>query len=940
MNKISKKMWLLLASVGAVAFVAGYSATASAWHSAWYGYFFHTYDTNGYEVLPPWGGRSGCQGDGWALPGWVDTPSEFINFVVCKLGGSTQERRGAAFIISTMIGQNNYSPSSAQINEFAARVNYAASRGWINFYAVNGCILPNTYYQDAGSGDVAYYWLCGSGVGNGINFYNGSDWYVIKRFCANPVGNMPVLADDINFTMSGSTSVSDTTVYPGQAITFTHNLYNNGPTGSNPIDWGTWGGPSSSGPWSLVASGNAGTFSAGQTKTPSVENYTVPAGSIPNSRICRRIDFTLSQAGGYGSSTPACATVQYNYTLTPTINAAITGISGPVAGSVAEPGDSVTFTYAVNNSGTTQSENVNCSYDQDTHTGYSTATPNDPFIPSGANCAPSRVFPVGNTTIATETVNNLPANRSVCRAVAVGPASFGTSMPAGWTSGDIGAVGIAGSTSGSGDRFTMQASGADVWDTVDEFRYLRKSYSGNIDIRARVTSLSATDVWTKAGVMIRETTANNSSHAFALVTPSNGTAFQRRPSTGAATSHTAGPVATAPYWVRLVRSGNTFTSYVSSNGSTWTAVGSEVIAMTSTVSAGLALVSHNDGALAQAVFENVTVNGVPITTGTTASAQACVHVASKPYARVYGGDISAGGGVVLSPDALDSCNYNSGAGIFGWNRRGPGSWAGAATQFAASAMYTIFDTSTSLGNGAGAAPPASGLAFANTGTNVNGTFGTNFGSVGCIQDYYSRRPATTTSPPTGSGAITAMTTGIYGVTGPVQFYGGGALSAGERITIYVDGNVHVNTNITYGGEPWSISNMPNFQLIVRGDIFIDLATTRLDGLFVAQPRADGTGGTIHTCASTIPTIFTQIPLSGTLASTCDTKLTVNGSFVARQIRLLRTIGTQRSSSAGETASGGNMAEAFNFGPAAWMVQPDSGAASTSYDSITSLPPIL
>ena len=96
---------------------------------------------------------------------------------------------------------------------------------------------------------------------------------------------MPVLPDDINFSMSGTSSVNDTTVLPNQVITFTHNLRNNGPTGSNPIDWGTWGGPSSSGPWSLVASGNAGTFSAGQTKPVGTENYTVPAGAVPTSQI-------------------------------------------------------------------------------------------------------------------------------------------------------------------------------------------------------------------------------------------------------------------------------------------------------------------------------------------------------------------------------------------------------------------------------------------------------------------------------------------------------------------------------------------------------------------------------------------------------------------------------------------------------------------------------
>ncbi len=947
MSRISKKMWLLLASVGVVAFVVGYGATANAWHANWYGYFYHTYDTNGLEVLPPWGGPSGCQGDGWALPGWVDTPSEFINFVVCKLNGNTQSRRGAAFIISTMSGMYNVNPGSAEINEFAARVNYAASMGWINFYAVNGCILPNTYYQDAGNGDVAKYSGCGTGVGNGINFYNGSDWYVIKRFCANPVGNMPVLADDLNYSISGRTTVNDTTVLPGQVITFSHYLRNNGPTGTGSTE--IWWIAEQTSPNFVQVGGAAssGTYGVGE-KNVYNHNLTIPSNAVPNTQYCERVGWDpINPFGGRdGRGTPVCATVQYNYTLTPTINAAITGVGGPVAGGIAEPGDSVTFTYAVNNSGTTQSQNATCNYDQASYSGYSTATPTNAFTPSGANCAPSRVFPVGNTTVATETVNNLPANTSVCRALAVGPASFGSSMPAGWSSGDIGAVGIAGSTSASGDSFTMQASGADVWDTIDEFRYMRRSYSGNIDIRARVTSLTATDVWTKAGVMIRESTNNNSSHAFSIVTPSNGTAFQRRPSTGAATSHTAGPVAAAPYWVRLVRSGNTFTSYVSSNGSTWTNVGSETIAMTSTVYAGLALVSHNDGALAQAVFENVTVNGTLITTGTQASTQSCVHVASKPYARVYGGDASVGGGVVTTPDALDSCNFNTGAGIFGWNRRSAGSWAGAGVQFAAYVMYRLFDTSTSLGNGGGAAPPPGGLAFANTGAvinHANGVFGTNFGSVGCIKDYYATKPSSTSPLPASLGA--GLASGAYSATGDV-ILGGGTVLPGSKVDIYIDGNLLItdspSASIRYGGSgSWTVANIPVLRVIVRGNIFIDNDITQLDGLYVAQ-ASDATNGIVYTCGLTTITPFTPMPLAGTLASECShTRLVVNGSLVGRQVQLRRTVGTQRASSAGETAAGGNMAEVFNYGPGNWIQQPDSGdTSSAGYDSITSLPPIL
>ncbi|HQK38068.1 MAG TPA: Ig-like domain-containing protein, partial [Bacteroidales bacterium] len=140
--------------------------------------------------------------------------------------------------------------------------------------------------------------------------------------------------------------------------------------------------------------------------------------------------------------------------------------------------------------------------------------------------------------------------------------------------------------------------------------------------KARVASQTNTDGWAKAGVMIRESLTAGSRHAFTCVTPSNGLAFQRRTSTDGISDHTSGGAGTAPVWVRLVRSGNTFTSYWSSNGSAWSQIGSVTISMASQAYIGLAVTSHNDGATSTAVFENVTVNSgsstIPVT-GVTVS---------------------------------------------------------------------------------------------------------------------------------------------------------------------------------------------------------------------------------------------------------------------------------------------------------------------------------
>ncbi len=339
------------------------------------------------------------------------------------------------------------------------------------------------------------------------------------------------------------------------------------------------------------------------------------------------------------------------------------------------------------------------------------------------------------------------------------------------------------------------------------------------------------------------------------------------------------------------------------------------------------------------VCRNFSISPINQNGGNATTSTVCVHVASKPYVRAYGGDISAGGSLANSSGG---CSMNTGAGIFGWNRRSGGAWAGAATQFAAYTMYRLFDTSTSLGNGGGSAPRPSGLAFANTGTDTaNGRFGTSLGSVACIRDYYGAGPASPQSlPPAGGGRynLDAVGSGEYERIGNTIFQVVGGYSyidPNQKTTIYITGDVHIDTNIVYNGS-WSSRSIPSLRIIVRGNVFINPGVRRIDGLIVAQPT-NANDGIIYTCSGSTPFVA---PANNTLVSACRNSLTVNGAFVARQVRLLRASGTLRQSSAGETAATSRAAEIFNYGPALWMMQPTEGGNADAYDSITSLPPVL
>ncbi|HZE98511.1 MAG TPA: PQQ-dependent sugar dehydrogenase [Planctomycetota bacterium] len=183
------------------------------------------------------------------------------------------------------------------------------------------------------------------------------------------------------------------------------------------------------------------------------------------------------------------------------------------------------------------------------------------------------------------------------------------SLPAPWRSATVGTVGVPGSAGIAGGTSTVKGSGADIWGTMDAFHFLYRPLAGDGTLTARVSSVQNTDVWAKAGVMVRDALAPDSRHAFMAITPGNGAAFQRRTAMGGASTTTAGPAVVAPYWVRLVRSGNTLTGSVSNDGSAWTTLGSDTIPMGALVNAGLAVTSHNNSALCTATFTNVSVTG-------------------------------------------------------------------------------------------------------------------------------------------------------------------------------------------------------------------------------------------------------------------------------------------------------------------------------------------
>jgi len=219
---------------------------------------------------------------------------------------------------------------------------------------------------------------------------------------------------------------------------------------------------------------------------------------------------------------------------------------------------------------------------------------------------PAHTYKSAGTYIATLTVTG-PGGTSSPKSITV-TASAAATLPDPWMDQDIGSVGLTGSTSYGNNIYTLKGAGTDIWGSADAFNFAYQPLNGDSSIVARVTSLTNTSGFAKAGVMIRENLDANARHALVTLTPSNGVRFIRRMSTGGGSEVTPGAAVKTPYWVKLTRTGNTFIAYQSIDGSAWTQIGSAVtINMGTNVYVGLAVTSNNNGVLATATFDNVSV---------------------------------------------------------------------------------------------------------------------------------------------------------------------------------------------------------------------------------------------------------------------------------------------------------------------------------------------
>lgn len=184
-------------------------------------------------------------------------------------------------------------------------------------------------------------------------------------------------------------------------------------------------------------------------------------------------------------------------------------------------------------------------------------------------------------------------------------------LPAGWQSADIGTTGLVGYTEfdPATNTFTNAGAGSAVSGMADSLHYVYQTLTGDGEIVARVTQNTNTNAAAKVGLDIRDGLANNAKHAAMILTPTGGTQFIYRTSAGGSATVTNGVTNALPYWVRLVRTGNLFVGYISSDGVSWTQVSQATVSMSATVNIGVITSSLTTSTLDKGQVDSVAISG-------------------------------------------------------------------------------------------------------------------------------------------------------------------------------------------------------------------------------------------------------------------------------------------------------------------------------------------
>jgi YD repeat-containing protein len=476
----------------------------------------------------------------------------------------------------------------------------------------------------------------------------------------------------------------------------------------------------------------------------------------------------------------------------------------------------------------------------------------------------------------------------------------GTEPLSGWLDVDIGSIGMTGSASYSGGTFTVEGSGQGISSTADQMNFLYQPLSGDGTIIARLVSLSGGSSSEQAGVMIRETLNANSTHTFPAY-QSSELNFNYRASTGGGSSYQGNPSVTLPYWLKVVRSSNTFTGYYSTDGVNWTQLGtSQTISMASGVYVGLGVSSDDNSDLATATFDHVSVTSsfaptISSISPTSGVSGASITIAGTGFGVARGGSVVQFNGSVAaisnwsdtSISAVVPNPVTSGPVIVtvnGENSNGE--------SFTALTTGTLSGTVTSTASGSPAI----------NGANITVT------QVGEIK-------ATATSNSSGDYSISSLPTGPYDVTVSASGYG---TSLNSAVTVSPNVTTTLNASLSLAGT-------------ISGTVTKSDGVTPISGATVVAMVGNASATPVTTNSSG------NYSISGLSAASYTVEAFANGYVASSQSESVTASSTTTANFSLQTQGTGTIAYVYDMvGRLAGVISPSGDTAIYNYDAVGNL----
>jgi len=180
-----------------------------------------------------------------------------------------------------------------------------------------------------------------------------------------------------------------------------------------------------------------------------------------------------------------------------------------------------------------------------------------------------------------------------------------TSLPTEWGNADIGAPATMGNTTAHSGVWSVAGSGAELDGHIDQLQMAYCALAGDGEIVARIADTPIDGKHWKAGVTLRDGRGSATVSAMLYIGADKRIHFGARSKENEPLNDTTHGGSTK--WLKIARSGDTFTGSISNDGTAWTFVGQSTLAMHRNVLAGLLSTSGEASEPKVSQFDSVSV---------------------------------------------------------------------------------------------------------------------------------------------------------------------------------------------------------------------------------------------------------------------------------------------------------------------------------------------